>query len=92
MYTNATTSSSLIANDPSLTFNLSGKPMFVWEYDGLKLAKDLAGLPKTAITNAIASYPGIDAAKVHITPFWKRTLPVDAEEIVVIEDLTQIGN
>lgn len=91
-YTSGTTSSSIIANEPSLTFNLSGKPMFVWEYDGEKLSADLAGLPKTAITNAVASYPGIDAAKVHITPFWKRTFPVDTNEIVVIEDLTQIEN
>jgi hypothetical protein len=90
VYASATTSNSIIANEPSLTFNLSGKPVFVWEYDGDKLALDLAGLPKTAITNAVASYPGIDAAKVHITPFWKRTFPVDAEEIDVIEELTQI--
>jgi len=91
-YTSGTTSSSVIANEPSLTFNLSGKPMFVWEYDGEKLAKDLAGLPKTAITNAVASYPGIDAARVHITPFWKRTFPADAVDIKIIEELTPIGN
>jgi hypothetical protein len=89
-YIFATTSSSIIANEPALSFNLTGKPVFIWEYDGEKLAQDLAGLPKTAINNAVESYPGIDAARVHITPFWKGTFPVDAADINVIEELTQI--
>lgn len=88
-YSSATTSSSVIANEPSLTFNLKGKPLLIWEYDIDKLTKDLAGLPKTAINNAITAYPGIDGARVSITPFWKRTFPADAEEIVVNEELKE---
>tara|TARA_B100000508_G_scaffold140998_1_gene144937 strand:- start:93 stop:1394 length:1302 start_codon:yes stop_codon:yes gene_type:complete len=88
-YSSATTSSSVIANEPSLTFNLSGKPLLIWEYDANKLTEDLAGLPKTAINNAVGAYPGIDGARVHITPFWKRTFPEDAEEIIVIEELKE---
>ncbi|MBP9842475.1 MAG: hypothetical protein KBC62_00565 [Candidatus Pacebacteria bacterium] len=86
-YTSATTSSSVIANEPSLTFKLTGKPLLIWEYDAEKLKKDLAGLPKTALGNAIPAYPGIDEARVHITPFWKRTFPEDPSEIIVIEEL-----
>jgi len=86
-YTNATTSSSVIANEPSLTFKLTGKPLLIWEYDAEKLKKDLAGLPKTALSNAIPAYPGIDEARVHITPFWKRAFPEDPNEIIVIEEL-----
>ncbi len=86
-YVSATTSSTVIANEPSLTFNLTGKPLLIWEYDAEKLTADLAGLPKTAINNAVASYPGIVEAKIHITPFWKRTFPETAEDIVVIEEL-----
>ncbi|MCA9356885.1 hypothetical protein H6784_00890 [Candidatus Nomurabacteria bacterium] len=89
-YTSATTSSSVIANEPSLTFNLSGKPLLIWEYDIEKLKKDLAGLPKTAINNAILAYPGIDGAKVHITPFWQRTFAEKPEDILVVEELKQI--
>ncbi len=86
-YVTSTTSSSIIANDTSLSFNLTGKPLLIWEYDVKKLTGDLAGLPKTAISNATPSYPGIDSAKVRITPFWKRSFPEVAEDIVVIEEL-----
>jgi hypothetical protein len=86
-YASATTSSSIIANAESLTFKLTGKPRLIWEYDAEKLTQDLAGLPKTAINNAITAYPGIDVARVSITPFWKQTFPENAEEIVVIEEL-----
>jgi hypothetical protein len=89
-YSLATTSSSVIANETSLTFNLTGKPLLIWEYDEVALTKDLAGLPKTAINNAVAAYPGIEGAKVHITPFWKRTFPETAEDIIVIEELKEI--
>lgn len=86
-YTSPTTSSSVIANETSLTFNLTGKPFFIWEYDTDKLTGDLAGLPKTTISNVVKAYPGIDMAKAHITPFWKRTFPENSEEIIVIEEL-----
>ncbi len=86
-YTSATSSSSVIANEPSLTFKLTGKPLLVWEYDSKKLTKDLAGLPKTTINNAISAYPGIEGAKVSITPFWKRSFPENPDDIVVIEEI-----
>lgn len=88
-YASPTTTSSVIANEPSLTFNLKGKPLLIWEYDIDKLTKDLAGLPKTAINNAITAYPGIDGARVSITPFWKRTFPTDPEDIIVTEELKE---
>lgn len=88
-YSSATTSSSMIANEPALTFNLKGKPLLIWEYDVEKLTKDLAGLPKTAINNVVSAYPGIEGAKVSITPFWKRSFPKNADEIVVVEELKE---
>ena len=86
-YTSATTSSSVIANETSLTFTLTGKPQLIWEYDKEELVKNLAGLPKTAINNATKAHPGIEEAVVRITPFWKRTFPDNADEIIVIEEL-----
>lgn len=86
-YTSPTTSSSVLANEPSLTFTLTGKPLLIWEYDAKKLTGDLAGLPKTAINNVVSAYPGIDGARVHITPFWQRTFPEDPNDIEVIEEL-----
>ena len=89
-YTSPTTSSSVIANEPSLGFRLTGKPLLIWEYDASKLTTDIAGLPKTSINNAITAHPGINAARVHITPFWQRSFPEDGKEIVVIEELKEI--
>lgn len=91
-YTSGTTSSSVIANEPSLTFELTGKPLLIWEFDAESLRNDLAGLPKTAINNAVGAYPGIDGAKVHITPFWKRTFPESADDITIIEELKEQEN
>lgn len=88
-YTEATTSASIIANEPSLTFSLTGRPLLVWEYDAEALTGDLASLPKTAINNAISAYPGIEAARVRITPFWKRSFPSDPDEIIIIEKLSR---
>jgi hypothetical protein len=88
-YTSATTSQSVIANATSLSFNLTGKPLLIWEYDIESLKGDLITLPKTAINNAVLAYPGIDGARVRITPFWQRTFPEDPEDIIVVEELKQ---
>lgn len=86
-YTSATTSSSVIANEPALSFRLTGKPHLIWEYDAEKLKQDLAGLPKTALTNAIPAYPAIESAELHMTPFWQRSFPENPDEITIIEEL-----
>lgn len=86
-YLSATTSASVIANEPSLSFNLTGKPKLIWEYDAAALKNDLAGLPKTAVNNAISAYPGIEGARVSITPFWKQSFPENPEDIIVTEEL-----
>lgn len=88
-YSNSTTSASIIANETSLSFSLTGRPLLIWEYDAKALARDLAGLPKTAINNAISAYTGIEGARVRITPFWQRTFPKDPEDIIIIEVLEQ---
>jgi hypothetical protein len=88
-YTSATTSQSVIAKATSLSFNLTGKPLLIWEYDIESLKGDLITLPKTAINNAVLAYPGIDGARVRITPFWQRTFPEDPEDIIVVEELKQ---
>jgi hypothetical protein len=88
-YVNSTTSASVIANEPSLSFNLAGRPLLIWEYDADSLRQDLAGLPKTAVNNVINAYGGIEAARIRITPFWKRSFPDNPDEIQIIEELDQ---
>ena len=89
-YTSATTSSNSIANEPSLEFRLTGKPLLIWQYDAEGLTRDLVGLPKTAITNAVGAYPGIQEASVNITPVWKRNFPESPEDIVIVEELKEL--
>ena len=86
-YTSPTTSSSIIANEPSLTFKLVGKPLLIWVYDKDKLIKELAGKSKTAARNIIDAFPALEGVSVSITPFWKQTLPESPEDIDVIEKL-----
>jgi len=88
-YTNPTTSASVIANEPSLEFSLTGRPLLIWEYDAEALTTDLAGMPKTAINNARGAYPGSEAARVRITTFWQRAFPESPEDIIIIEELNQ---
>lgn len=89
-YSSPTTSQGTIIDKPSLTFNLTGKPQLIWEYDATKLKQDLAGLPKSALQNIPASYPAIVGASVQITPFWKRTFPEDPESIEIQEVLKEL--
>lgn len=86
-YTSATTSSSNIANDTSLTFELEGRPTLVWVYDAGKLETDLVGANKTALNQVLQAYPAIERAQAEIRPFWKRTFPNSIDEIEVIESL-----
>ncbi|MEY2665074.1 MAG: hypothetical protein RLZZ480_179 [Candidatus Parcubacteria bacterium] len=88
-YVGATTSASVIANEPSLRFKLTGKPMLIWGFDAKKLTKDLAGLPKTSLDNAVSAHTGIESARVSITPFWKRSFPKNPDEIVVVEEIKE---
>jgi hypothetical protein len=84
-YTSATTSQATLANLESLNFKIVGVPTIVWTFDEGKLKLDLAGKQKTAITQIMASYKGIERSEVKIRPVWKRTMPSDHTEIDVIE-------
>ncbi len=86
-YVNATTSTTTVPTESEIRFTLEGRPLLIWGYDVETLREDLAGLPKTAINNAITAYPGIEGARVSITPFWKRSFPEDPEEILIVEEL-----
>ncbi|MEM9336289.1 MAG: hypothetical protein AAGA35_00335 [Patescibacteria group bacterium] len=88
-YTSATTSATNIANETSIEFNLAGRPLLVWVYDPDKLKADLLGVPKTALSNILSSYPAIESASAVVRPFWKRSFPTDMSDIDVIEMLKE---
>ncbi len=84
-YTDKATESSNIANLPAISFKIVGKPQLVWEFDEVKLQKDLAGKQKTAISGVLAGHPGIKSAKVATKPFWRRSFPEDPKDIEILE-------
>ncbi len=84
-YTNATTSQSVLANEPSLNFKIVGVPKIVWAVDEGKLALDLVSKEKTAIPQIMSSYQGIEKSEVKIRPIWKRAMPSDHTEIDIVE-------
>lgn len=84
-YTDPTTNSSNIANATALTFKLAGKPTIIYEFDAEKLQEDLAGKSRTAISTVLTGHPGIKSARVSTKPFWRRSFPEDADDIVIVE-------
>lgn len=86
-YQNATTSSSNIANEESLSFQLAGRPLLVAQYDAGKLSTDLLGAPKQSLITILSAYPAIERAEAVIRPFWQRTFPTNINQIDIIEVL-----
>lgn len=86
-YSSATTSQSVIANEPSLTFKITGEPNIVWTYDEGKLKVELMDKQKTAIPQIMTGYPGIERSEVRVRPIWERSMPNDMDKIEVIEVL-----
>ncbi|MBY0309842.1 baseplate J/gp47 family protein [Patescibacteria group bacterium] len=89
-YSDPKNSSTVIANMPSLKFNLVGKPRIIWEYDEDKLRSDLAGKPKTAVAAVMTGYAGIiKSSQVSMKPFYRRSFPENGEDIRIIEVLEE---
>lgn len=86
-YSEATTSSSNIANATALKFKLTGKPQIVWEFDANQLKTDLAGKSLTAISVVLSGHTGIKSAEISGKPFWKQTFPANKDDIVIIEQI-----
>ena len=86
-YDSPTTTSSNIAEVPSLKFKLDGRPLIVWEYDADKLKSDLLNKSRTALNAVLGGYPSIEQAKAVIRPFWRTTFPGKAEDITITEEI-----
>lgn len=69
-----------------------GKGQFIWEYDERQLARDLSGKEKQVLKTPyegglLEAYPGIDRVQASVRPFWKRSFPDDASDIVIVTEL-----
>jgi hypothetical protein len=75
----------------SYNVKVDGKAHFIWEFDEKKLASDLAGKDKGVLDvvkgGLLEAYPGIDRIHATVRPFWKKTFPVKADDIVVVKEL-----
>ena len=88
-YTSATTSASDISAADQLEFELEGRPQIVWEYDADALRADLVTKNRTALSSVLSGYPAIERADATIRPFWKKTFPMEIEEIEIIERIEE---
>lgn len=78
----------------SYTVSVSGKTVFIWEFDAEAFGRDLAGKDKAileapAADGILGAYPGIDRAHATVRPFWKSTFPEDPADIRVIVKLDE---
>lgn len=65
----------------SFDFRLAGDSVLVWQYNEEALARDLRSLQKDRLDDVLVNYENIEEATVTTRPFWKRSLPAEAEEI-----------
>jgi hypothetical protein len=78
----------------SYTVSVSGKTVFIWEFDTEAFGRDLAGKDKAvleapATDGILGAYPGIDRAHATVRPFWKSTFPEDPKDIEVTVKLDE---
>jgi len=66
-----------------ITFALTGRAQLVWNVDTDELASALVGRDEIAFEAIAESFPGIEAARARIEPFWKRTFPNDPSKIKI---------
>ncbi len=67
----------------SLSVDISGTAILVWQFDAQKLKNDLMGTAKSNYEKVLSAYPGIKSAEISMTPPWIRSFPSDPEKIKV---------
>ncbi len=72
-----------LGTDP-LDFALTGSAEFIWSIDTGALAQALAGRSQSVFQTVIGGFPGIEAAKARIEPFWETSFPSDPSKIRII--------
>lgn len=86
-FTSATTSVSNLSNLEEISFSLEGRPTIVWTYDAGRLATQILGANRTALSQVLQAYPAIERAQAEIRPFWQRSFPTDINQINIVESL-----
>ncbi|MEX0933783.1 MAG: hypothetical protein WD003_00790 [Candidatus Paceibacterota bacterium] len=77
-----------LEEDTTISFSLSGRPHFVWQFDDTKLIRSLFGRPKGDLRNILSEFKGIAQAEVVIRPFWKRSFPEKESRFTIKKIIT----
>lgn len=73
----------VLGTDP-INFSLAGSAQILWSVDTSSLAKALAGRDQSVFQTVIGGFPGIEAARARIEPFWSNSFPSDPSNIKII--------
>lgn len=76
-----------INENPQLSFTLNGEGEVIWLYDETTLRSELIGQEKGNVDTVLSQFAGIERADLSLSPFWKRKLPKDADEIVIVRSI-----
>ncbi len=82
-------SSTDITTATELPIKVTGVTDLVWQFDHEQLAEDLAGKRRSAADAIVDTYPGIESMNIAISPFWRRSLPSNVEDIDIVVDSTK---
>ncbi len=85
--TTSASATTTVTSTSTLEAALSGKLIIQYALDTAAFQQDIAGLPKDKVVDVInTKYPQITTVAVHIRPFWRSTIPAEANRIEVIKE------
>jgi hypothetical protein len=70
-------------NTNTISLQVKGTPLFVWEVDTGAITKDLLGSSKKDFNTIIAKYPGVETAELLLKPFWITKIPRNEGDIKI---------
>lgn len=71
------------------SLSVEGRAVIRWVFDEDEFSNDILGARMGDIESILRQYPGIADLEVNLTPFWKRTIPSEPEDVnieVVLEE------
>ncbi|QQR82659.1 hypothetical protein IPJ70_00910 [Candidatus Campbellbacteria bacterium] len=79
-----TASSTKFSTLSDIEFKIQGSTNLLWKFDAEQLASDIAGKSRSAASEVIATYTGIENADLVIRPVWRLSFPSNPEKIDVL--------
>jgi len=78
------TASNYLSKSQDFTITISGTAKIVWQFDSVKIQRELAGKNKSTFDSIMSGFaPAIVKAKASFTPIWNTTFPKDITKIKI---------